>query len=113
MIHSTLFAKNYRIYRIFHNKKLKVKQVSSNEDLFPVLQFIIKGMLPFFLYSLKGYRLSDGTLMTIVLLSLVPVAVMCITSAGVERISHFKALIPLNEVCYYQIDLLHYLYNVL
>ncbi|CAI8034525.1 hypothetical protein GBAR_LOCUS19428 [Geodia barretti] len=69
LLYGTLLAKNYRIYRIFYNKKLKIR----HDD-----------------------RLTDGALMLPVLLFLLPVLVLCIGSIATGETRHDESIIPLQ-----------------
>jgi hypothetical protein len=70
LLYSTFLVKNYRIYRIFHNKKLRVSQ---------------------------NNRLSDHVLLVFILLSLVPVVIVCIISGSVDLGTHSETILPLNK----------------
>ena len=90
-MYSDFLVKNYRYYHIFYNKKLKVRHVSYSD----ALNFVVKFTYEIFI---QNNRLSDRALLVYILLSLVPVVILCIISGSVDLARHAEEMLPLSKV---------------
>ena len=98
---TTLLLKNWRIYRIFYNKRLRnIVRFTHNQSHLALHTAI--------LFSLQGNQLSDVKLMVVILLMLLPVAAILVVWSAYDNIRFdFSIAIQDSKVASYTIQLLH------